>query len=164
RMKLRHAKRSRTAHGQSGEIRSADPKRVHERERIRNEKIETVAPRRRIGPPVAALIVTQHPERALELARLVLPCRKIGRERVAENEPRRGTPVRGPVELVIDTDAVCLDLHLRLLNRRAPALQQRRPARPGNLPATAAMRQPPAPASYEPRRSIRSARREWPAR
>jgi hypothetical protein len=56
---------------------------------------------------MAALVVAQHAERAGELARLHVPHRKIGRERVRQHEPRAAAAV----DLVVDADTVGFGLH-----------------------------------------------------
>jgi hypothetical protein len=108
RMLLRQAERGGAAHGQAGEMRFSYCERIHQRERIGDQQVEGVAASRRLGRAVPALIVAQHAERTPEFARLLLPHRQIGRERVAQDEPGRAV---GPVHLVIDGDAVGLDLH-----------------------------------------------------
>ena len=60
---LGQAERGGAAHRQAGKMRFVDSKRVHQRQRIVEQRVETIAPRRRIAAAVAALIVAQHPER-----------------------------------------------------------------------------------------------------
>ena len=107
-MLLRQAERGGAAHGQAGEMRFSYCERIHQRERIGDQQVEGVAAGRHLGRAVPALIVAQHAERAPKFACLRLPHRQLGRERVAQDQPGRAV---GSVHLIIEGDAVGLDLH-----------------------------------------------------
>src|SRR5262245_51850959 len=120
-MGFRQAQRGGAAHGQACEMRLLDPERVHQRDGVVEQRGEAVAAGGRVGAAVPALIVAQHAVSLLERTRLLVPHRQIGGERVAEHEPGRAL---GPVHLVVDVDAVGLDLHRHFypFTRRVPAV------------------------------------------
>src|SRR5215470_15553947 len=89
-------------------MRLADCKRVHQGEHVGDQQVEGVAAAGRLAAAVPALVVAQHAERAAKLARLLVPHGQIGRERVAQDEPGRAFRT---VELIVDADAVGVDLH-----------------------------------------------------
>ena len=61
-MPLGKAKRGGAAHGQAGEMRFLDRQRVHQTERIGEQRIERIAAGRHVGAAVAALVVAQDAE------------------------------------------------------------------------------------------------------
>ena len=61
------------AHRQAGKMRLVDCERVHQREHVVHEQLECVTAAGRFGAAVAALVVAEHAECTLELARLILP-------------------------------------------------------------------------------------------
>src|SRR5262245_2295449 len=119
-MGFRQAERGGAAHGQPREMRLLDPEPVHQREGVVEQRREAVAAGGSVGAAVPALIVAQDAILLLELIRLLVPHRQIGGERVAEDEPGRALR---PVHLVVDVDAVGLDLHRHYpFTRRAPSV------------------------------------------
>ena len=63
-------------------MRFVDSKRVHQRQRIVEQRVEGIAPRRRIAAAVAALIVAQHAKRIGQRRRLLVPHRQRGGQRI----------------------------------------------------------------------------------
>ena len=72
-MGLRQAERGGASHGQPGEMGLRDTESIHQRNRIGNQQPEGVAAGRRLAAAVPALVISQHPERPSELARLLRP-------------------------------------------------------------------------------------------
>src|SRR5262249_42773426 len=90
--------------------RTRNGKHIHERERIRHQELERVAAGRSLRLAVSALVVAEHTEAGRKLARLLVPHRKVGRQRVREDQPGSG----GTVDVVVDRDAVGGDVHGRI--------------------------------------------------
>jgi len=76
----RQAERGGATHGEPREMCRLDCKRIHQRQRIRDQLFERVAAAACLGSAVAALIISEHAEATAELTCLLIPHAQIGRE------------------------------------------------------------------------------------
>ena len=58
---------------------------------------------------MTSLVITQDAKSPAQRPRLVVPHRQVGRERIAENQPRR---VLSTVDLKVESNSVRLDVHM----------------------------------------------------
>ncbi len=89
-------------------MRALDLEGIEQGDDVFDQRVEFVGAFGRVGFAVAALIVAKDLETLAKRRRLLVPHRKIGRERIGKRHPGRAP---FPVELAVELNAVGLDSH-----------------------------------------------------